>query len=56
MWDFSSLTGDQTHTPGISRWNLNHWTTREAPSLSCKTHLLLASQGWEGRIGLLEYL
>ena len=29
MWDLSSLTGDQTCTPCIERWSLNHWTTRE---------------------------
>ena len=29
MWDHSSLTRDQTCTPCIGRWNLNHWTSRE---------------------------
>ena len=27
--DLSSPTRDQTHVPCISRWILNHWTTRE---------------------------
>ena len=31
MWDLSSLTTDETHTPCIGRWNLNHWTAREVP-------------------------
>ena len=29
MWDPSSLTKDQTHSPWTGRWNLNHSTTRE---------------------------
>ena len=33
MWDLSSLTRDQTHTPCIGRWSLNHWTDREVPHL-----------------------
>ena len=31
MWDLSSLTRDQIHTPCIGRWSLNHWTAREVP-------------------------
>ena len=31
MWDLSSPTRDQTCTPCIERWSLNHWTTREIP-------------------------
>ena len=31
MCDLSSPTRDQTHTPCIGRWNLNHWTVREVP-------------------------
>ena len=31
MWDFSSPTRDQTHTPCIGRRSLNHWTPREVP-------------------------
>ena len=31
MWDLSSLTRDQTHTPCIGRWSLNHRTAREVP-------------------------
>ena len=30
MLDLSSLTSDQTRTPGIGRWILNHWTVTEA--------------------------
>ena len=29
----SSWTRDRTHVPCIGRWILNHWTTREVPSL-----------------------
>ena len=29
MWDLSSLTRDQTRSPCIARWILNHWNTRE---------------------------
>ena len=31
IWDLSSLIRDQTYVPCISRWILNHWTTREVP-------------------------
>ena len=31
MWDLSSLTRDRTCISRITRWNLNHWTTREVP-------------------------
>ena len=30
MWDLSSLIRDQTHTPCIGRWSLNHCTPRES--------------------------
>ena len=33
MWDLGSLTKDWTHIPCTGRWCLNHWTTREVPSL-----------------------
>ena len=33
MWDLSSLTWDQTCTPALKGWSLNHWTAREVPSL-----------------------
>ena len=38
MWDLSSLTRDQTHTPVVEARSLNHWTTREVPVMviSCK--------------------
>ena len=29
MWDFNSLTRDQTHITCIGKQILNHWTTRE---------------------------
>ena len=39
MWDLSSLTRDQTRTPCIGRWSLNHWTTREVPSSHSYNHI-----------------
>ena len=32
MWNLSSPTGDQTRTPYIGRWSLNHWK----PGKSCR--------------------
>ena len=34
MWDFSSLTRDQIHTPCLGRGSLNHWTTKEVSGIS----------------------
>ena len=34
MWDPSSVTRDGTHTPLHWRRSLNHWTTKEVPSLT----------------------
>ena len=33
MWDSSFPTRDQTPAPCVARQILNHWTTREVPSL-----------------------
>ena len=33
IWDLSSPTRDQTCIPCIGRQILNHWTTREVPSM-----------------------
>ena len=33
MWDFSSLTRDQTRTPYIGKWSRNPWTARAVPGL-----------------------
>ena len=33
VWDLGSLTRDWTHTPCIGRQRLNHWITREVPSV-----------------------
>ena len=33
MWDLSSRTRDQTHTPRTGRQSLNHWTAREVPRM-----------------------
>ena len=32
MCNLSFLTRDQTHTPCIGRWNINHWLAREVPT------------------------
>ena len=32
MWDFNSLTRDQTCTPCVGKRSLNHWTTRDVPA------------------------
>ena len=34
MQDLSSLARDQIHISCIGSWSLNHWTTREVPSIS----------------------
>ena len=31
MWDLSSLTRGQIHTPCIGTLTLNHWATRDVP-------------------------
>ena len=31
MWGLSSLTKDQTCTPGIARGSISHWATRQVP-------------------------
>ena len=31
MWDLSSPTRDQNHTPALEVDSLNHWNTREVP-------------------------
>ena len=33
MWDLTSLTVDQTHTPCIERQSLNPWAAREVPTV-----------------------
>ena len=34
MWDPTSLTMNQMHTPSMRRQSPNHWTAREVPALS----------------------
>ena len=43
MWDLSSPTRNQTHTPCVGRQSLNHCATREAPSLSLRLAFSLIS-------------
>ena len=31
MWDLSSLTRDQTHTPALESQSLNHWDHQGSP-------------------------
>ena len=33
MWDLSSPTRHQTHTPCIGRRSINHWTAKEVPMI-----------------------
>ena len=40
MWDLSSPTTDQTHTPCMGKGSLNHWTTREVPGNLYKAQIL----------------
>ena len=40
MWDLSPLTRDQTRTPCIGRWRLNHGTAREISQSICLYALL----------------
>ena len=44
MWDLTSPTRDQTCAPCIARWILNHWTTREVPSLGAFNGYLVTVQ------------
>ena len=41
MWDLSSPTRDQTCTPFIGKWNLNHWTIKEVPISSYFFYLFI---------------
>ena len=34
IWDFSSMTRDQTMSSALQVWSLNHWATKEIPSHS----------------------
>ena len=45
MWDPSSSTRDQTHTPCIERQSLNHWTAREVPIFLISAFCLRPSTG-----------
>ena len=46
MWDLSSPTRDQTHTPCIGRRSLNHWTAREVPCYKAFKGRLLSGVIW----------
>ena len=52
MWDLSSPPRDQTHTPCIEKWSLNHWTSSEVPQGCLRRSCDLSAwvQNWE-----LEY-
>ena len=45
MGYLSSLTRDKTHVPCIIRGSLNHWTTREVPSISVSLLTVLWMSG-----------
>ena len=42
MWDLGYLSRDQTRTPCIGRWSLNHWTSREVPILGDSSLYLMS--------------
>ena len=46
LWDFNSLTRNQTHAPCFGRQILNHWTTREVPILFILYSLLFFFTVW----------
>ena len=53
MWDLSSPTRDQTHTPCTGRRNLNQCTTREVPRVVLFLLLLAVPRGlWVPRPGI----
>ena len=57
MWDLSSLTGNQTHIPCISRGIFNPWTTGEVPcsySLFSTWENRPENTGWMGLCCLLS--
>ena len=39
IWDLSSPTSDQSSTPCIRKWSLNHWTIREVPGFVLFTNI-----------------
>ena len=47
LWDLGSQTGDQTRTPCIGRWSLNHWATRGVPiqALDCLPSMVSSLEG-----------
>ena len=46
MWDSSFLTRDRTHSPCSGRWSLNHWTTREVPSVEVLSCVYMCAELW----------
>ena len=49
-------TRDQTGVPCIARWILNHWTTREGPSIFLYTYLAFVYLLWWSTFGSFAHL
>ena len=47
-----SLTRDRTHVPCFARWILNHWTTRDVPTIICVDAFLFLFFPLESRSSL----
>ena len=48
VWELSSWTRDQAHTPALEAWSLTHWTTRESEKVKVKSfsHVQLFGTPW----------
>ena len=56
IWNLSSLTRDQTHTPWPGKGSLNQWSIREVPwhtSWVLRTHVITLGPTGESRINSL---
>ena len=56
IWNLSSLTRDQTHTPWSGKGSLNQWSIREVPwhtSWVLRTHVITLGPTGESRINSL---
>ena len=51
MWNLGSLMRDQTCTPCLGRWSLNHWTAQEVPrSYKLRIPSCWGKTNWELRL------
>ena len=56
MWDLSSLTRDQTHTPYLRSTSLNHWPAKEVPILTTNPQNFIHSSHFNSMWKLLRFL